>query len=47
MYVYQSSQPPSGGCVLKHFEEVTDVPLYFQPPSGGCVLKHTIYERKE
>ena len=34
------AQPPSGGCVLKHF--LIDNPHYMgmQPPSGGCVLKH-------
>ena len=32
-------QPPSGGCVLKHF--CAFLPVFFsgQPPSGGCVLK--------
>ena len=34
-----SSQPPSGGCVLKLIEVAyLDVALN-QPPSGGCVLK--------
>ena len=33
------SQPPSGGCVLKHMVCLFVGILKFQPPSGGCVLK--------
>ena len=36
------SQPPSGGCVLKHVLEATRGIVSFQPPSGGCVLKLAI-----
>ena len=32
-------QPPSGGCVLKHFEGQLYLKKIPQPPSGGCVLK--------
>ena len=33
-------QPPSGGCVLKHYRAATNQAILHQPPSGGCVLKH-------
>ena len=34
------SQPPSGGCVLKHVGlRVGKSVVNNQPPSGGCVLK--------
>ena len=33
-------QPPSGGCVLKHYHIGNKMNLRMQPPSGGCVLKH-------
>ena len=33
------SQPPSGGCVLKHRSGETVTHCQTQPPSGGCVLK--------
>ena len=32
-------QPPSGGCVLKHFKDVALGGELVQPPSGGCVFK--------
>ena len=32
-------QPPSGGCVLKHFLTPFRLCNLEQPPSGGCVLK--------
>ena len=32
-------QPPSGGCVLKHFGNRGNLQQTTQPPSGGCVLK--------
>ena len=32
-------QPPSGGCVLKPIDEITNGKNSYQPPSGGCVLK--------
>ena len=32
-------QPPSGGCVLKHFGRRGRSSRPAQPPSGGCVLK--------
>ena len=32
-------QPPSGGCVLKHFFLIFFCFYSVQPPSGGCVLK--------
>ena len=39
-------QPPSGGCVLKHFGSCESSLCNTQPPSGGCVLKphsgHTV-----
>ena len=34
------TQPPSGGCVLKHRGIVSANRQNTQPPSGGCVLKH-------
>ena len=34
------SQPPSGGCVLKHSDLHDVCSVGYQPPSGGCVLKH-------
>ena len=33
------SQPPSGGCVLKHAGISLFIQTANQPPSGGCVLK--------
>ena len=33
------SQPPSGGCVLKHQKAFRNDEYKKQPPSGGCVLK--------
>ena len=33
------SQPPSGGCVLKHDPTPCRIIPFNQPPSGGCVLK--------
>ena len=33
-------QPPSGGCVLKHWLRSMYKVGVMQPPSGGCVLKH-------
>ena len=35
----EDSQPPSGGCVLKHGSRYRRSCLWSQPPSGGCVLK--------
>ena len=35
------AQPPSGGCVLKHFRQRFKRQYDGQPPSGGCVLKLT------
>ena len=35
----RGTQPPSGGCVLKHVLLLLDVAVVVQPPSGGCVLK--------
>ena len=34
-----TSQPPSGGCVLKQYGSAGDKVGMAQPPSGGCVLK--------
>ena len=34
------TQPPSGGCVLKHGAVDQRGGHGAQPPSGGCVLKH-------
>ena len=36
-------QPPSGGCVLKHYLTYMQNRIYHQPPSGGCVLKLCYY----
>ena len=36
-----TSQPPSGGCVLKLNTPVIGISYTVQPPSGGCVLKQT------
>ena len=33
------TQPPSGGCVLKHKKSPLTLLSKGQPPSGGCVLK--------
>ena len=33
------TQPPSGGCVLKHRYTFIHDGRIIQPPSGGCVLK--------
>ena len=33
------TQPPSGGCVLKHCTGGFSREMTNQPPSGGCVLK--------
>ena len=38
-------QPPSGGCVLKHFSLSKGFTATTQPPSGGCVLKQREIER--
>ena len=38
--LHRWTQPPSGGCVLKHTDNPTSTPDRRQPPSGGCVLKH-------
>ena len=38
----QQTQPPSGGCVLKHFLTLGLFRATMQPPSGGCVLKHVV-----
>ena len=35
----QTSQPPSGGCVLKLLKMEIVALALIQPPSGGCVLK--------
>ena len=35
----RTSQPPSGGCVLKLSQMIAPDVLNLQPPSGGCVLK--------
>ena len=37
-YVY-STQPPLGGCVLKHGTGMPNGKVTAQPPLGGCVLK--------
>ena len=34
-----ASQPPLGGCVLKHSEWPCNRKQHNQPPLGGCVLK--------
>ena len=39
------AQPPSGGCVLKHFFSSFFSAGRLQPPSGGCVLKPKLVER--
>ena len=36
-----TSQPPSGGCVLKPYFLNLAEKAGYQPPSGGCVLKQT------
>ena len=36
------SQPPSGGCVLKHFRSPICLTPSAQPPSGGWVLKQFV-----
>ena len=36
----RGTQPPSGGCVLKHGASAQGGFPPRQPPSGGCVLKH-------
>ena len=33
------TQPPLGGCVLKHFFAPISPMAVSQPPLGGCVLK--------
>ncbi len=38
----KTTQPPSGGCVLKHYRRAKSFDSTGQPPSGGCVLKHAI-----
>ena len=35
-------QPPSGGCVLKHYSAKIKRVWLVQPPSGGCVLKQNV-----
>ena len=43
----KTSQPPSGGCVLKQRAGASRHDLAkAQPPSGGCVLKQTTLERR-
>ena len=37
--VIPSTQPPSGGCVLKLNSKANQLLDDNQPPSGGCVLK--------
>jgi len=39
-----ATQPPSGGCVLKHNMRPKSECRGTQPPSGGCVLKLAIDE---
>ena len=43
--IQQSSQPPSGGCVLKLGKSLHDLWPERQPPSGGCVLKQPIIRK--
>ena len=40
-FSFLASQPPSGGCVLKHIRIDERSYKEPQPPSGGCVLKPT------
>ena len=40
-------QPPSGGCVLKHYAEFYWRIRFEQPPSGGCVLKQALQRQSE
>ena len=42
--VCECGQPPSGGCVLKHWKIQQKSLISFQPPSGGCVLKPCLYQ---
>ena len=39
---FSVSQPPSGGCVLKHPLWLQTANGGAQPPSGGCVLKQFV-----
>ena len=39
------TQPPSGGCVLKHGLKASARKDVYQPPSGGCVLKQIKFGR--
>ena len=41
------TQPPSGGCVLKHMISALIKSLRNQPPSGGCVLKHQMCDNHQ
>ena len=46
------AQPPSGGCVLKHYGVAGKYTGHNQPPSGGCVLKpslvaHTVHQKNQ
>ena len=41
------TQPPLGGCVLKHAQFFGCGAHGFQPPLGGCVLKQAICRRRE
>ena len=45
--IFDRSQPPSGGCVLKLESFGVNVFEMDQPPSGGCVLKPACYFRAE
>ena len=40
-HIHDGLQPPSGGCVLKHYMRLRIIVycIVQQPPSGGCVLK--------
>ena len=37
--ILYATQPPLGGCVLKHFQGNPQRIAEVQPPLGGCVLK--------
>ena len=41
--IIKQTQPPSGGCVLKHQMPADNIKTLNQPPSGGCVLKLYYY----
>ena len=42
----KTTQPPSGGCVLKLEKSKKALEQQLQPPSGGCVLKQQFEEAK-